>query len=139
MLSEKLNLSVIFLFWSRRMHLHLKSFETSSNHSSLYQRCRCCPAEWGCFLLRLGYRTFCRCSSAENRADFRINQVQRERQRSIVVLSMAYSGFLNLNLCFGAYAITRSRISSNKALKISGLRRFIASESVDFATASMPR
>ena len=38
-----------FLFWSRRMHLHLKSPETSSNHSSLYQRCRCCPAEWGMF------------------------------------------------------------------------------------------
>ena len=65
-----------FLFWSRRMHLHLKSFETSSNHISLYQRCRCCPAEWGCFLLRLGYRTFCRCSSAENMADCRKDQAR---------------------------------------------------------------
>ena len=39
---------------------------------------------------------------------------------------IAYSGFLNLNLCVGATAMTRSRISSNNALKISGLRRFIA-------------
>ena len=46
---------------------------------------------------------------------------------------------MTLNLCYGATAMTRSRISSNNALNISGLRRFIASESVDFATASMPR
>ena len=36
-----------------------------------------------------------------------------------------YKRFLNLNLCLEAYAITRSRSSSNNALNISGLRRFI--------------
>ena len=49
-----------------------------------YQRCRCCPAEWEYFLLRLGYRTFCRYSAAENRVYCRKDQARLQLDSSFM-------------------------------------------------------
>ena len=74
---------------------------------------------------------------------------RRSRQREIIgneainivrlLVSKLHQPEFAGKLCPGAQAMARSRISSKRASKISGERRFMASARVDFATAFIPR
>ena len=66
-------------------------------------------------------------------------EVDYEGSLEIDIDYLNEAGILPYEKILVVNAITRSKSSSNNALNISGFRRFIASESVDFATASMPR
>ena len=81
-------------------------------------------------------KSSCVCNLTAPLVAFYFAHEYRPRHISTVVLSIAYSGLRNLNLCPGARAVARSRTSSNSDSNISGGRRFIASDRVDLAPAS---
>ena len=61
------------------------------------------------------------------------------RDTDTVVLSMVKSGFLKRKPCPGASFSHLASSSLNSSPNTDGSRRFIASDSVDLATGSMPR